>query len=125
MDDFKRNVRGYRGSKIGPAKKRHRGTCPCCRETDVRSSRKLARLRLNLLDRAAVNEALFFIELDRSAYESEVPMDDDDWDLIRPYENDSVVADLVKQWIAEPSPRVMKTIERAILDRVAELRGGG
>lgn len=42
MDDFKRHIEGYR---------RGGATCPCCRETTKRHSRKLARQRLKRLDR--------------------------------------------------------------------------
>jgi hypothetical protein len=42
MDDFKRHIEGYR---------RNGRTCPCCRETDVISSRRLARRRMKQADR--------------------------------------------------------------------------
>lgn len=42
MDDFKRHIEGYRRGGF---------TCPCCRETTKRHSRKLARLRLKEQDR--------------------------------------------------------------------------
>jgi len=42
MDDFKRHIEGYR---------RGGRTCPCCRETTVISSRRLARRRMKQADR--------------------------------------------------------------------------
>lgn len=43
MDDFKRNIKGYR---------RDSATCPCCREVDCKAtSRRLARRRLRQADR--------------------------------------------------------------------------
>lgn len=42
MDDFKRHIEGYRRGGF---------TCPCCRETTKRHSRKLARQRLKRQDR--------------------------------------------------------------------------
>jgi hypothetical protein len=42
MDDFKRHIEGYRRGGF---------TCPCCRETTKRHSRKLARQRLKQQDR--------------------------------------------------------------------------
>ena len=45
MDDFKRNVKGWR---------RGGATCPCCREVNCKStSRRLARRRLRQADRRA------------------------------------------------------------------------
>lgn len=51
MDDFKKHIQGFRGKRV-PATGAHAGTtCPCCRETDKRHSRKLARRRLRQEDR--------------------------------------------------------------------------
>ena len=47
MDDFKRQIEGFR---------RTGRTCPCCRETGVKHSRKLARRRLKQADRRKVEE---------------------------------------------------------------------
>ena len=45
MDDFKRNIKGYR---------RDSATCPCCREVNCKAtSRRLARRRLRQADRRA------------------------------------------------------------------------
>ncbi len=43
MDDFKRNIKGFRGGKRCGGNGR---SCPCCREVSVAASRKLARHRL-------------------------------------------------------------------------------
>jgi len=46
-DAFKKNIVGYRG---------HGQTCPCCRETDKKHSRHLARARLNAQDQSLFQE---------------------------------------------------------------------
>jgi len=56
MDDFKRNIKGFRGKRVNPTGAIPGQTCPCCRETDKKSSRKLARRRLKQQDRAVAQE---------------------------------------------------------------------
>lgn len=52
MDDFKRNIQGFRGRVRGFSN--GSGTCPCCREVNCKStSRRLARRRLRQADRRA------------------------------------------------------------------------
>ena len=48
MDDFKRKIQGFRGK--GTWRHAAGQTCPCCRETDKKHSRKLARARLKQRD---------------------------------------------------------------------------
>ena len=47
MDDFKRQIKGYRRSGR---------TCPCCRETGVKHSRTIARRRLKRITRQEIEE---------------------------------------------------------------------
>ena len=52
MDDFKRNIQGFKGRVKYHG--RSKGTCPCCREVACKStSRRLARRRLRQADRRA------------------------------------------------------------------------
>ena len=52
MDDFKRNIQGFRGRVRHHG--RSKGTCPCCREINCKAtSRRLARRRLRRADRKA------------------------------------------------------------------------
>lgn len=55
MDDFKQNIKGFRGRVRGFSN--GSGTCPCCREVKCKStSRRLARRRLRQADRHAAAE---------------------------------------------------------------------
>tara|TARA_Y100000310_G_scaffold225525_1_gene227535 strand:- start:428 stop:634 length:207 start_codon:yes stop_codon:yes gene_type:complete len=50
MDDFKRNIKGFNGRRVNSTGTVPGRTCPCCRETDKKHSRKLARRRLKQQD---------------------------------------------------------------------------
>ena len=51
MDDFKKHIAGHHGNRSRMFGTPATQTCPCCRETDKRHSRKLARRRLRQEDR--------------------------------------------------------------------------
>lgn len=61
MDDFKRHIEGYRRGGF---------TCPCCRETTKRHSRKLARQRLKRQDDRDVAEQVDALGSKSGSFES-------------------------------------------------------
>lgn len=61
MDDFKRHIEGWRG---------HGWTCPCCRETTKRHSRKLARQRLKERDYRDMAEQVDALDSKSGSFES-------------------------------------------------------
>jgi|APSaa5957512622_1039677.scaffolds.fasta_scaffold310835_2 hypothetical protein len=65
MDDFKKHIKGFHGRRIGVTGVPAGQTCPCCRETDKRHSRRLARRRLREED------GFILIDADAVALEEE------------------------------------------------------